>query len=1338
MAQKQTLGTLIVELLFKDKEYASGLKSAEVSTDKFAARASGTMQKFQNVTVTALKAVTASVAAFGAASVAVGTAFEQQMAMAGALRGLTQADDAFQQLTDQARLLGSTTEFTATQAGAALENLMRAGQSTADAIATSNSALVLAGTSAASLEGSTQMLVSVQRQFSLGAADSTRITNVLSSAMRNSMLDFVSLREAMKFGGVAGAAFGMELEEVAAAIAKFRDLGLEGSMAGTQFRSAMAFAGKQTKKQAELLAKYNLTLEDINPETKKFEEILLTVGRAGMTATDSMKVFGKIAGGSIGLMAAQAAAGTLELGKLEQTLIDSSKEGNTASEMYKAIGNTVAYQAKIAYSALQELFITVFDLFKGPLKEMITSIGGKDGLLNTISRAVRQNADVIASDFADVFNRITNWINDNKDDLADTFVNGLKHVVEFGKGLASIITFLGQVAKWGDHLVVLLPTVFAVGYIIKAVFAIKAFAAALGIANGAALTLAGTVTVTTGGLYAIVAAAGAVVAGLVYYISSVTGAANETERMERATKDLEKAELELLRTQQESNESMLAAEKMKARLALKAGDLTDAERARYKAILEMDAATVTADVNTGRLIKTQTGYFTVAQLFKELGPEVSAQLQDEADKRANAARRAGEHAANLETIHQNYLNMGRTGLALKELQNKADSFFKGQTVTAEQVAAKIEQLRREQRNEMRAHDRILSSIDDEREKRDSKAAARRRLNAQENINTGANEVDQLAQQRQQLRDQIGSLLDGLNADYDKSYMTEEELQSQSLEKQKGRALGHFVALANTYAKGTDEREQILREGGKAVSLIEKTQANKELKKAKDAERKKAQEKADIQKEAEEKLKDLRRDTMTNSQRLEREKADVLASIMLADYETRLAIAEQYEKLIAEAQGEEDAAGETDDDSGNKEKFLKKLMRVARVAASIVRRAAKAAMSVLGGFKLDPSSMVKDLIEAKKQAEEEGLAFDMAENAKKMVQESVDGALAFADTFVDMLPVILQQFAERAPELMQKLADALPVVIQTFADNIPTIINAFLSQLPTLVQSVVIALFNAIGTLLQALPQILTTFLQETLPTLIKTIVAYLPLLILEFVKAIPSIIDAVVMSIPAIVGAFVESLPILIRAVLASLPDIFGAIIAALPTLAEQLIEALVTKPLPALPKIALELGIGIVKAIFGFVEKIGQAIGDAFRSKKGKERAKNRREKRTQENQDKREQELMDELSAGSASAFSGMSYVPATMRMTVHKGEAVIPADRAASMRSGGPAVAGAGQQNNLSAGSEAPIEISVIAEGRLLDAVQIKAANRGHATGMQKAIRRASGAKIGFQRGKFSAYT
>ena len=49
-----------------------------------------------------------------------------------------------------------------------------------------------------------------------------------------------------------------------------------------------------------------------------------------------------------------------------------------------------------------------------------------------------------------------------------------------------------------------------------------------------------------------------------------------------------------------------------------------------------------------------------------------------------------------------------------------------------------------------------------------------------------------------------------------------------------------------------------------------------------------------------------------------------------------------------------------------------------------------------------------------------------------------------------------------------------------------------------------------------------------------------------------------------------------------------------------------------------------------------------------------------------------------------------------------------------------------------------IAVNAEGRLLEATQVRAQRMGRATAMLRTIRRAGGVRVGFTRGKFSPYS
>jgi len=112
------------------------------------------------------------------------------------------------------------------------------------------------------------------------------------------------------------------------------------------------------------------------------------------------------------------------------------------------------------------------------------------------------------------------------------------------------------------------------------------------------------------------------------------------------------------------------------------------------------------------------------------------------------------------------------------------------------------------------------------------------------------------------------------------------------------------------------------------------------------------------------------------------------------------------------------------------------------------------------------------------------------------------------------------------------------------------------------------------------------------------------------------------------------------------------------------------------------------------------------------------------------------EKAKAAAGSAYSGISYVPATMRVTVHKGEAVVPANRNGRWAGGGQDPAAAAAYGGGGMGQT--IDIAIMAEGRLLDAVQITAMRRGHAPEIKSELRRASGVTVGFNRGSFDYWT
>ena len=127
---KDTLGHLVVRLFLDQAEYKAGIKDAEQTTKSFSSTVSSMGDRLGGHLVNGLKAATAAMTAFGAASTVVGSKFEHQMQALAAVRGgVSRLSLDYTALEEKARDLGATTMFTATQAAEGMEQLARAASS---------------------------------------------------------------------------------------------------------------------------------------------------------------------------------------------------------------------------------------------------------------------------------------------------------------------------------------------------------------------------------------------------------------------------------------------------------------------------------------------------------------------------------------------------------------------------------------------------------------------------------------------------------------------------------------------------------------------------------------------------------------------------------------------------------------------------------------------------------------------------------------------------------------------------------------------------------------------------------------------------------------------------------------------------------------------------------------------------------------------------------------------------------------------------------------------------------------------------------------------------------
>lgn len=273
-------------------------------TDMFGSQIGVVARKINTQFIGGLQIAVGQLKQFSTELTKVGAQFEQSIATLGAIKGADpQALGAF---SDEARRLGASTAYTATQAAEGMQELARAGLETGEILKMTGSALEFAGANAITMQLSTKLLASTMRQFDLAAYETTQILDTFTTATQNSLFDVESLAVAMRYGGSVASSLGADLGETVAVMSSFRDLGLEGSMVGTRFRQVLLSLAAPTGRAEKLLKEYGITLDELNVKTHGITEVLRTLANAGLTSAEALApLVSKRAAGSMAKIASQ-------------------------------------------------------------------------------------------------------------------------------------------------------------------------------------------------------------------------------------------------------------------------------------------------------------------------------------------------------------------------------------------------------------------------------------------------------------------------------------------------------------------------------------------------------------------------------------------------------------------------------------------------------------------------------------------------------------------------------------------------------------------------------------------------------------------------------------------------------------------------------------------------------------------------------------------------------------------------------------------------------------------------------------------------------------------------
>lgn len=227
--------------------------------------------------------ITAPVVALGAGILKTGIDFEAAMSKVQAISGST--GDEMAAMTAQAKELGATTVFSASQAASGMEFLARAGWDAQAVMAAMPGMLNLAASGALELGEAADITSNIMSAFSIEASQAGRVADILAVANSNANTNVQQLGQAMTYLAPTAATMGQAIEQATAAVMIMSDAGIQGEKAGAAFSTSLQRLANPTKAMRDVMDKLSISFFDASGNMKPLTQIVseLETSMAGYT-----------------------------------------------------------------------------------------------------------------------------------------------------------------------------------------------------------------------------------------------------------------------------------------------------------------------------------------------------------------------------------------------------------------------------------------------------------------------------------------------------------------------------------------------------------------------------------------------------------------------------------------------------------------------------------------------------------------------------------------------------------------------------------------------------------------------------------------------------------------------------------------------------------------------------------------------------------------------------------------------------------------------------------------------------------------------------------------------
>lgn len=414
------------------------------------------------------------------ASTEVGKSFESSMSQIAATMGKT--TDEISDLTEKAKEMGATTQFSATEAAQGLNILAMSGLNTEEQIAGIEKVLNLAAAGGLTLESAASYATGTVKGFGDTMENAQYYTDLMAKGATLANTNVNDLGAALSKTAANANSYGQTADGVTLSLLRLAEQNVTGENAATQLNRAMADLYTPTDTAKQALQELGIAAYDSQGNTRDFNVVVDELNAKLSTMTDEQaNAYKNTIFTTNGLNAfnKMTASSTEKVELFKEELAKASEGEGSAAEQAKTMIDNLEGDITIMQSAAEGLGITFYDTFNKDLRENVQFATESLGQLTEAFKngGIEEVANVAGGILADISNKAAEYapmlintastlINSVANALTENAPNIAQSAGEIVKSLASGFvsnseTILNAVITIGESVMNELPSVLA-------------------------------------------------------------------------------------------------------------------------------------------------------------------------------------------------------------------------------------------------------------------------------------------------------------------------------------------------------------------------------------------------------------------------------------------------------------------------------------------------------------------------------------------------------------------------------------------------------------------------------------------------------------------------------------------------------------------------------------------------------------------------------------------------------------------------------------------------------------------------------------------------------------